>query len=330
MAVTEVVKIIPDAVKISIFKAKKLDNHELGKGIEQNLLNSMAKEYLENVFKSYLTRDDLIVSDLACSTDWGKSSDDTEMSYFFIEGRFVNFPIDGRVLSGRLITTLSVRKNIKAKQFSIYPDDQNERIILLVDDLLSSELRDSMVINYINQNYGRPIEIAIKKERLEVFPNDIYCYVSVVLNNYSIKFLRIVFKIEEVVDLLFDKISIKKTSWSLKRADELFSCDFPEEDQIKEDTKENLYNYFENMYKKTNGKVISFKLTSGIKGFSKTTELVETNEEVIKLKIEFTYNFGKLLNFTNYLTTAYIKYKYNPQDNKFGYIDIEILDAKVV
>jgi hypothetical protein len=46
MAVTEVVKIIPDAIKTSIFKAKKVNNHEIGKGIEQNLLNSKSKEYM--------------------------------------------------------------------------------------------------------------------------------------------------------------------------------------------------------------------------------------------------------------------------------------------
>jgi hypothetical protein len=328
MEITEVIKIIPETVKVSIFKSKN-KNNEIGKGIKQNLLNSMAKEYLENVFKSYLSRDDLSVSDLSCSTDWERSASDNEMLYFFIEGRFVNFPIDGRVLSGRLTTILSVRRNIKAKQFSIFPDDQNEKIILLVDDLLSSELRDSMVINYINQNYNRPIEIAIKKERLEVFPNDIYCYVSVILNNYSIKYLRIAFKIEENIITPFDKISIKRTSWSLKRADELFSCEFPEEEQIKNDTKEELYNYFENMYKKTNGKVTSFKFTSGIKSIS-NIELNETNDEIIKLEIDYIYNFGKLLNFTNYLTKGYVRYKYNYQNNRFEFINTEVLDTKVV
>jgi hypothetical protein len=329
MALHIVEKDIPDVEnKISIYTRREANKQEIGKGIELNKLKEEAKDYLEKVFQTYLKKDDLKVSQLACSTDWEKSSADSKMSHFFIEGRFVNFPINNRVLSGRLTTILSVRKNLKEPK--INPDDQNEQIILLIDDLLSPELRDSTVINHIKQNYNNPIDIIIKKERLETYPEDVYCYVSVILDNILIKYLRVVFKIEEVVNSPFEKITIKKTSWSLKRADEINSCEFPSEEQIKRDTEEQLYDYFLSNYNKNVGKMTSFKHTSHIKSFT-NIDLIEANDELIKLEIDFIYSFGMLLKSTKYGAKGYIKYKYNYQRNKFEHIDkMEIVDSHVV
>jgi hypothetical protein len=178
------------------------------------------------------------------------------------------------------------------------------------------------------QNNNRPIKTKIEKERVDTYPNAIYSYMSVVVDE-KIMFLRIAFKTEETKVTYYDKITIKKTSWSLRHADELLSCEFPEDQQIKEDTKEDLYKHFENWYKENVGKAISFKFTSGIKSIS-DIDLDEANGEIIKLKIEFIYNLGKFLHFTNYRTKMYVYYKYNKQDNKFECQNLEVFEKHVV
>ena len=302
-------------------------------GIDNDVLNKDVKDYLENTFKRYLNRSDLVVTDITSTTDWNKSSNDTDLLYFFTEGRFRNFPISGRVLSGRVTANIVVRKTTNSRNgritYSIEPNDQTDKIILLVDDLLSDELRDTMVKNYINQHYNRPLDINIQRSRLEIFPDDIYSYVSVVVNNNTIKYLRFVFQIDRSTVHPYDRIDIRQTQWVLKRADEIFTCEFPNDDQIRADAKDDLFAFFSDVYRSGTGRgglniTIDFQATSGIRRNSFTKiELIEATEGFIKLNTEFQYQLGRLLTWSNYTARAIINYQYDFQENKWRYISIQ-------
>lgn len=294
-------------------------------GIDNAELNRLTTAYLENTLRRFLNRRDLAVTEISTTTDWGKSSNDANLSYFLVEGRFRNLPVDGRVHSGRLTYSIVVRRPSSTRgRPEIREEDQKDRIILLVDDLLSDELRDSMVINYINQTYNRPLDISIKRSRLEIYPNEIYSFVSAIVNNNTIKYFRFVFGIEDPVYRSYDRIEIRRMEWVQKRADEIFSCPFPDQRQIRTDARDSLYAFFSNDYRRRTGKnIIDFEFTSGISSNSITKiELVEATDGLIKLFIEFQYDYGRLFSYSRYLTKAIINYQYDEQENKWNYINI--------
>jgi len=303
-------------------------------GVDNDVLNKLVKDYMETTLKTYLSRRDLVVTDITSTTDWNRSSSDTDLLYFYSEGRFRNFPIDGRVLSGRVTANLAVRRTTNTRgrvDFVIRPEDQgpNNKIILLVDDLLSDELRDTMVINHIRQHYERPMGISIQKERLEIFPDDIYSYVSVVVNNSAIKYLRFVFQIDRIITHPYDRLDIRQTQWILKRADEIFSCPFPDQEQIRQDSGDDLFAFFSDAYRRNPRDSLfsvnaDFRFTSGIRRNSiSKMELVEATDGFIKLEIAFQYQLGRLLSWATYLAKAKITYQYDFQENEWHYIDIE-------
>ena len=301
-------------------------------GIDYDELNKRVKDYWENTFKQYLNRSDLAVTDITSTTDWNRSSNNTDRLYFFSEGRFRNFSIDGRNLSGRVVSGIAVRRitNRGRVAYDINPDDQIDKIILLVDDLLSDELRDTMVKDYINQHYNRPLDINIQRSRLEIYPDDIYSYVSVVVNNNTIKYLRFLFQRNPPAVQSYDRIEIRQTSWVRKRADEIFSCSFPDTEQLRVDARDDLFAFFSNVYRSESAArggfnvTADFQFTSGIRSNTITIkEPIEATEGFIKLPIEFQYQLGRLLQWSNYSAEAKITYQYDFQENRWHYISIQ-------
>ena len=305
-------------------------------GIGYDELNVKVKDYLENTLKRYLNRSDLAVTDITSTTDLAKSQNDTDRLYFFSEGRFRNYSISGRNLSGRVISNIVVRRTTDNRgrvTYTIVPDDQIEKITLLVDDLLSDELRDTIVKDYLNREYNRPLHIDIQRSRLEIFPDDIYSYVTVVLNSNAIKYLRVLFQRNPPRVDSYDRIEVRQTQWVLKRADEIFSCPFPDDDRIRADARDALFAFFSDVYRRDSAAragfniTADFQITSGIRSNTFTKkEPIEAAEGFVKFAIDFQYRLGTFLAFSDYRARAIINYQYDSQRNRWNYIGIQNIE----
>jgi hypothetical protein len=301
---------------------------QTSQGIPSGILNSKVKTHLELIFNQYLTRDDLKISEISCTTDWDKSSKNKDTSYFDVEAKFVNFPFEKRTLYGRLTTKIAVKKIEGKKTVDWVVQEQKENIVLLVDDLLSNADRDALVLKYIDQNYNHPLDSDIKKDRTENYPDKIYSYVTLNLNYTTIKYLRVVFEHKLVEDTPYSGINLKQTKWELKGADELFSCEFPVNKQIISDCNKPLFPIIRDKYNSAVGEETIFEFTSAIDAIS-NIELYEAANQIIKLTVDFQYNLGKLFGWKKYKCKAFVIYEYNIEKNKLMFKQIEIIDANV-
>jgi hypothetical protein len=303
-------------------------------GISNTELNRIVTEYLEDTFKKYLRQDNLHVTELSCTTDWNPSAADKNLSYFNVQARFRNFPINSRFLTGRLETRVAVRKTsffgIEGKP-RIHDKDQKDRnITLLVDDQLSDELRDAMVRNYITKNYEHPLDINIYKERMEVYSDKIYSYVSGVVNNDSIVYLRAVFEKKPTKTEKVDIFTILETPWELNRAEQIFLEKFPDKNRYKKDIAKDIFDPMEGYYRKTIGGKTLLRGGSKIESIT-SINLEEANAGTIKLKLKIEYlldSMGLIGSFKRYTIILNVYYGFNFEDQKWEYKGIEELDEK--
>lgn len=302
-------------------------------GISDTDLNTLIKNYLENTFNRYLRRSDLRVTELSCTTDWNASTADKNLNYFIAQARFRNFPINRRILSGRLETRIAVRKNAGSifgfgGKPGIEDKDQKDfNITLLIDDQLSDELRDSMVRNFITRNYENPLDININKERIEVYADKIYSYVSGVVNNDSIVYLRAIFEKQPTKTEKVDIFTIQETPWQLNRAEQIFSCKFPDNKTFTRDIQEDMFEPMRGYYLKTIGNGNINKGASKITSITKS-ELQEANDGMIKLELEVIYDLDLLGLWGSYKRYNIIMstfYKFNFEKQLWEYKGIEEL-----
>jgi hypothetical protein len=299
----------------------------------------MAKTYLENTLKRYLRRNDLNVTELSCTTRWTESAEDKNLDFYNVQARFKNFPINSRILSGRLETIVALRKNAgaippfyKGKPDILDKDQTDKKITLLIDDQLSDELRDSMVINFMRKNYDNPLDIDIKKARLEVYADKIYSYVSAIVNNDSIVYLRAIFERQIPKTEQVDIFTIIETPWILNRAEQIFSKPFPGQENYKNDIKGALFEPMRGHYIRTIGNK-NFGNQSKIASITKTS-LVEATDGRIKMKLELIYNLDFLMvttpvskGYQSYEIPVFVFYKFNFEREIWEYSGIEDLNT---
>jgi hypothetical protein len=304
-------------------------------GISDTELNRIIKEYLENTFNRYLRRSDLHVSELSCTTDWNASTNDKNLNHYIAQARFRNFPINRRILSGRLETAVAVRKNsgsflgLGGKPGIEDKDQANLNITLLIDDQLSDELRDSMVRNFITRNYEHPLDININKERLEVYSDKIYSYVSGIVNNDSIVYLRAIFEKQPSKIEKIDIFTIQETPWHLNRAEQIFSCKFPDYNTFKKDIQEDMFEPMRGYFLKTVGNGNINKSGSKIESVTRS-ELKEANDGMIKLELELIYEldlWGLMGSYKRYNIIMNTFYKFNFEKQEWEYKGIEEIKA---
>jgi hypothetical protein len=304
-------------------------------GISDIDLNSLVKDYLENTFNRYLKKSDLRVTEVSCTTDWNASKSDKNFNYFNAQARFRNFPINNRFLTGRLETKIVVRKKsgaflglVGGKPGIEDKDQKNLNITLLIDDQLSDELRDAMVRNYIIKNYENPLDINISRERMEVYDDKIYSYVSGIVNNDSIIYLRAVFESQQTKIEKVDIFTIQETPWLLNRAELIFSQKFPDHTTFKKDIQEDMFEPMKGFYSK-------FAKETVIKGGSKVesitkSKLIDANDGMIKLELDLIYVLdlsGFIGSYIRYGILVYPYYKFNFEKQIWEYNNIEEIKA---
>ena len=300
--------------------------------IDYETLEKKVKDYLEKTLESHSDSRDLSVTDITCKRDWDRSQNDTDLLYLFSEGWFKNFSFKkGHNLSGKVTSIIAVRKTISRGKdtYDFFPDDQSYKIILLVGNELSDERRDIIVKDHINKEYNRPLDIDIKKSRLEITSyGDIYSHVMVVVNNDTIRHLRVSFQTNPHTLRSFDRVEIVHTAWELKEAKEMDSYPFPDDEQIRADAGDKLFTSFFDFYRnvlKKNSAVL--QPTSGIRKNTLKKEPFDVREGgFIKFAIKFEYRLGNLLRWHKFSSArATISYQYDSQRKKWNYKGIEVI-----
>jgi len=307
-------------------------------GIPDTQLNTIITEYLEGIFNRYLRTTGLRVTELSFTSNMYKQTAETDRNlfHFNVQGRFRNFPINNRRLSGRLETTIAVRRNagnilgVLGRPGVEGRDNPDLNISLLVDDLLSDELRDAMIRNYITRNYENPLGIDINRERVEIYPDRIFSYVTAVVNNDSIAYLRVVFEKQPSVTEKIDVFSIIETPWQLNRAEIIFSEKLPSHDSFKEDIRADMFEpmrgyYFEN---DRTGRGNPNRNLSKIESITRT-EPKEANNGLVKIELNLVYLLDWWLipgTYQRYNVIVNAYYQFNFAERKWEYRSIEAID----
>jgi hypothetical protein len=295
-------------------------------GINDKELNDLINAYLTRTFSRHLQRGDFRITELSCVPDWVISND--TLVHYDVQGNFRNFAIINRILYGRLETKIAVRRQTGQNRRPGIEDGDNTgiNITLLVDDNLSDELRDAMVRNYLMRNYDNPLGIDIKNEHLEVYPDRIYSYVSSVVNNESIIYLRAIFEnwppVEQQVNIFY----IKESPWQLNRAEVLSSKKFPADDTFKADIHNGIFGPIRGHYLRENpGKGNPNENLSKVESITKT-DLLDANVGTIKLKFDLEYLldwWGFIGSYKRYNVIVNAFYQFNFEEEKWVFQGIE-------
>jgi hypothetical protein len=239
-----------------------------------------------------------------------------------IEGRFDNFPIDGRDLSGRFETNLVIRKNglFFFVSYEIKKEDQKEEIVLKVDDMLSNEMRDSMVADYINRTYNNPVSISIADEILEVHPDEILRYVSAVTNSKNVVYAKVIFKPESSKRTPYTGIVVQQQQWIRSSAEVLFEALLPTKKQIDHEMADDMFRHFSRTYPNI------MSITSGVKAID-SDDVIRATHGAVKLKVTGAYNVGEFLRLWKSINfTASVSYEYDTTKKQWHYIGTEDID----
>jgi hypothetical protein len=283
-------------------------------------LNDSVKKHITTIFSRGRMNDaKLLVYDISSSPDRNTNSPD--FWSYFIEGRVRGYEINQRTISGRFKTIIKWDK--KKNQL-----DSNETIYIYYGDMLSDNKRDSEVKDHIETHYEHPIDISIKNERLEIYPDNIYSYVSAIINKNRIIFLRVIFEkeIPIVADYQNKFINLVEIKWGIKRAETLFESTFPTNEQIKIDTKVNLFNKMSSVFHDSKKYEKLLPGGSSIKNIMER-DLKEATNGKIKLSIKFEYILdfsGFFGSYKSYICEAFVFYQYDFEKRRWEFIDIEI------
>lgn len=297
-----------------------------GIAIGEDQLNAMVQKYLEDIFNKHLTRKNLRITELSNIPDWNLST--AQVVYLNVQARFLNFPINRRILTGRLETKLAVRKETGLRKLPGIDakDNKDINITLLVDDYLSEELRNAMVIDYLKSEYSNPLDINLNRERVETYPDKIYSYVSSVINNNSIVYLRAIFERRKEIEEKTDIFTIRETPWLLGSAVVVFSEKFPNSNSFRKDIREDMYEPMRGYHIRTypregnpNNKLSKIESVT-------STNLIEANNGMIKLEMDLIYlmdwyGIGKSSRKYNVLLNVF--YKFNFETRLWEYMGIE-------
>jgi hypothetical protein len=281
-------------------------------------LNNSVKNHITTIFSRGRMNDTkLLVYDISSSPD--RNTNNHDFQSYFIEGRVRGYEINQRTISGRFKTIIKWDK--QRNQL-----DSNEIIYIYYGDMLSDNKRDSEVKDHIETHYDHPIDISIKNERLEIYPDNIYSYVSAIINREQIIFLRVIFEKETPIVDDYQNIKLIGIKWSIKRAETLFASLFPNDEQIKIDTKVSLFSKMSAVFHSSKKYEKLLPGGSSIKTIE-NRELVEATNGKIKLLIKFEYilDFSGLLgSYKSYICETFVFYQYNFEKCYWEFIDIEI------
>lgn len=299
-------------------------------GILYDELTKKVQNYLVNKFNQYIHQPNLGISYVSCTDNRARSALDPNLNYVLVQANFKNFPINNRIISDRLETEMTIRKSEKlfAESEWVINDADNTgiKITLLIDDLLTDDLRQALVKNFIQVNYPTMIDTDIM-ERIESYGTKTYSYVSGVVNNNSIVFLCAIFEQPSPIIKDVDIFKIIETPWSLNRAEIIFNKEFPNKDRYKNDLEKELLEPLRGYYTQTRGKT-NFGSTSKIENITGISLDSATNGVIkIKLDIQYALDLFGLFNYQKYTLPVYAFYQFNFDTSEWEFKNLDKLDT---
>jgi hypothetical protein len=310
-------------------------------GIDSTELRSLSESYLKTIFNKYINEPNLLISYVSCTDNRSvTAANDTPIVNAQVQANFTNFPLEGRIISGRLETNLNVRyvhKSVGSDYWAILDEDNpNLRVKLLIGDLLSDDLRKALIDNYMNQNYPNKMDLNIQ-ERIESYGTKTYSYVSCVVNNSRIVFLRAIFEQASINKTVSDVFDIVETPWTLNRSEVVFDKPFPDP-SIHEENLENDKERLENVLKKhctKNTTKANFGKDSGLtkRNGIANISLVSATNGTIKLKMTINYDIdltGLWNSYYTYELDVYPYYSFNLETGEWNYEGMDDIDTSKI
>jgi len=259
--------------------------------LPESKVEDLVATCLKNQFNKYMKRDDLRVENLSCTPDWTTSENDNDFVHYNVQGNFINFPIDDRLLYGRLKTTVKINRKDNT-------DVAVQKVTLNVNDQLSDELRKSKVCDYMNKKYHDP-RLDISNERTEIYHDEICSKVTCVVNKTEFVYLRMVFEKQSSTKTI-GIFEIIETPWNLKKPEELFKGDLPfikneknkeEYKKMEKNVKKLMFDQMRGFYKRAVDEGNPRESRSKIESVTKS-ELKKATNEKIEFELDLVYRLG--------------------------------------
>jgi len=317
--------------------------------ISSEELTWLVNEHLKSVFNAYLRGDDLKIENLFCTPIVPNpfSGRDEDLAMFTAEADFSNYPLNGQLYHGRISTRIAirtVRPSIWVGPLKIpnpfgsitYEVDksESEKVTLKVNDTLNDQTRAALIRTYVNQRYNRPLNTEIPEDKCDTFPDSVHSYVTLVLNDHTVKFLRVVFESDELNEQPFEYVVLKGAIWRYKYIQEVFSADMPPTKQVKKDIASLLFSDLQAIYTRGGGKGDPVGIFSGIDGDLIQPKVLEASNRVMKMRVKCNYKIIALqIDWpprlaASYTVTIDVTYRYDDSNGQqpWQYVHHSVVD----
>jgi len=134
-------------------------------------------------------------------------------------------------------------------------------------------------------------------------------------SNYIVK-TRLEFKPQSNIIKDYNEFKITDAQWAIKQSKEIYKVNFPNDERIKKDLKDILFEYIHSHVEENSGKQSHVKSLSKVSAIL-SRSLKEAGKESICLDIECDFNLHKIIRSTIYKTRVDVVYYY---DEKNGWI----------
>jgi hypothetical protein len=314
------------------------DTVPVDNAITDEQARSLISQFLMNTFNRHVRARELKISEISLTVDWNTST--ASLVYLNIGARFTNFPINTRILNGRLETQLAMRP---PEQRWIFPDrdwriengdNRDLNIRLFVDDQLTNENRRAMTTDYIRRNYNNPIDIQIYDERTEIYGDRVYSYVSSVVNNDSIVYLRVIFEKQPAQIETSSIFTIEGGQWLTNRAEVIFSKAFPNNinDESIREINDRMFGHISDFHARTNGSKNYLRGTSKVRSIG-SVELKSAGDGIIKLELNTIYRLdfsGWFGSYFDYSVLINVYFQFDIENGRWIFRSMEdIVDGNI-
>jgi len=190
-----------------------------------------------------------------------------------------------------------------------------------------------MTTEYIRKNYNNPIDIQLYDERTEIYGDKVYSYVSSVVNNDSIVYLRVIFEKQRPQIEKSAIFTIEGAQWLTNRAEVIFSEKFPDiNDKSTSELNAKMFGYISEFHTRTIGSKTYYKNSSKIRSISSVI-LKSAGDSVIRLELSTIYRLdysGLIGSYRDYTVLVDVYYQFDIERGKWIFRSMEnILDSNI-
>ncbi|MCL1920817.1 MAG: hypothetical protein FWG50_07030 [Kiritimatiellaeota bacterium] len=284
-------------------------------GVAAGDLAALAKGYLEDTLGRDLRSEGLRVTDVSCTFDAGCQS--PEDGLYHISARFMDFPVNGRILSGRLKAEAMTVKSPSGGLQNI--DPSKTMIALCVEDHLSEGLREAKIQDHVRTHHGNLLKFKVTHHGADGYAGALHSAITGIANTDEVMHFRAVFELgKPKVEWLRENLSLQESHWHL-RTERVFSCRIPESQTFMRDIRKDLFRrVYDHCLK--NGEVPPVAWRAKIE--SVTPSLKEGGDRMVSFGLAMVYRikrghlWGKV---TRYNVAVEVLYEFDDRRNALAY-----------